>query len=159
MELRKATDLSLRITKEKARAIGRSMAGLVCVERHLWLNLSGMKEKEKHFLLDSPISPSGLFGGAVETVVGRFQEVRKQSAAFQQYLPRRSSSSRKAASKGQPRPPSSSSHRQEQKESVATRAPPEGAWQRRRRSRGKPSEPKVDMRTVLQAKKASAKRS
>ncbi|CAM4710214.1 unnamed protein product [Leuciscus chuanchicus] len=159
VELRKATDLSLRITKETARAIGRSMAGLVCVERHLWLNLSGMKEKEKHFLLDSPISPFGLFGGAVDTVVGRFQEVKKQSAAFQQYLPRRSSSSRKAASKGQPQPSASSSHRQVQKQSVASRAPPEGAWQRRRRSRGKPSEPKVDLRTVLQAKKASSKRS
>lgn len=159
LELRKATDLSLRITKEMARAIGRSMAGMVCVERHLWLNLSGMKEKEKYFLLDSPISPPGLFGGAVGTVVERFQEVKKQSAAFHQYLPRRSGSSGKAASKGQPRPSTSSSHRQVQKESVASRAPPEGAWQRRRRSRGKPSEPKVDLRTVLQAKKASTKRS
>ncbi len=38
-ELRKATDLSLRATKETARTIGRSMAALVASERHLWLTL------------------------------------------------------------------------------------------------------------------------
>ncbi|MGL5566558.1 MAG: hypothetical protein ACRDC4_12620, partial [Plesiomonas sp.] len=34
-ELRRATDLALRATKHTARAVGRSMAGLVAVERHL----------------------------------------------------------------------------------------------------------------------------
>ncbi len=34
-ELRQATDLSLRATKEMARSIGRSMAALVATERHL----------------------------------------------------------------------------------------------------------------------------
>ncbi len=83
-ELRRAADLSLRVTKETARAIGRSMAAMVATERHLWLNLSGIKEKDRAFLLDAPISPSGLFGDAVNMVVDRFQEAKKQSAAFKQ---------------------------------------------------------------------------
>ena len=63
-ELRRATDLSLRATKQTARAIGRSMASLVTAERHLWLNLTGIKDKDRTFLLDAPVSPSGLFGDA-----------------------------------------------------------------------------------------------
>ncbi len=35
-ELRSATDLALRATKTTAQAIGRSMASLVVLERHLW---------------------------------------------------------------------------------------------------------------------------
>ncbi|KAL0196189.1 hypothetical protein M9458_009761, partial [Cirrhinus mrigala] len=68
-ELRRTADLSLRATKETARAIGRSMAALVAAERHLWLTLSDMKEKDRVFLLDAPLSPSGLFGDAVNSVV------------------------------------------------------------------------------------------
>ncbi|XP_077061833.1 uncharacterized protein LOC143714498 [Siphateles boraxobius] len=60
-EMRRSVDLSLRVTKETARAIGRSMAALVATERHLWLNLSGTGEKDRAFLLDAPISSSGLF--------------------------------------------------------------------------------------------------
>ncbi len=58
-ELRRATDLALRATKHTARAVGRSMAGSVAAERHLWLNLTEINEKEKVFLLDAPISQSG----------------------------------------------------------------------------------------------------
>lgn len=43
-ELRWATDLSFLATKETARTINRSMASMVAMERHLWLNLSGIKE-------------------------------------------------------------------------------------------------------------------
>ncbi|KAL0194632.1 hypothetical protein M9458_008204, partial [Cirrhinus mrigala] len=78
-ELRRAADLALRAIKETARA-----------ERHLWLTLSDMKEKDRVFLLDAPLEPSGLFGDAVNSVVSRYQEARKQAAAFQRYLPRRS---------------------------------------------------------------------
>lgn len=99
-ELRKAADLSLRVTKETARAVGRSMAAMVVSERHLWLNLSGIREKDRAFLLDAPISPSGLFGDSVNIVVDRFQEAGSHN-----------------------HPPSSSSYRQAQKESVASRAP------------------------------------
>ncbi len=63
------------------------MAAPVVTERHLWLNLSQIKDKDRAFLLNAPISPSGLFGGAVNSVVDRFLETKKQ-AAVQQYLPR-----------------------------------------------------------------------
>ncbi len=87
LELRRTNDFALRTTKETARAIGQSMAALVAAERHLWLSLSDMKEKDRVFLMDAPVAPSGLFGDAVESVVDRYQEARKQVAAF---LPRRS---------------------------------------------------------------------
>ncbi|XP_048017809.1 uncharacterized protein LOC125249543 [Megalobrama amblycephala] len=126
-ELRKATDLSLRATKETAKSIGRSMAALVATERHLWLNLSDIKERDKSVLLDAPVSPLGLFGDSVTSVVERFQEAKRQSAAFQKFLPRRSA---EAAEREQPRPSTSSStaHRAQQKQSVATRAPPQRSW-------------------------------
>ncbi len=50
-ELRKATHLALRATKYTARAVGRSMAGSVAAERHLWLNVMEIREEKKFFLL------------------------------------------------------------------------------------------------------------
>ncbi|XP_048037449.1 uncharacterized protein LOC125262674 [Megalobrama amblycephala] len=88
-EIRMATDLALRATKETAKEIGRSMAALVATERHLWLNLSDIRERDKASLMDAPLSPAGLFGDAVTTVVERFQEAKKQSAAFQRFIPRK----------------------------------------------------------------------
>ncbi|KAI2656770.1 Transposon Ty3-G Gag-Pol polyprotein [Labeo rohita] len=122
-ELQRTADLALRATKETARAVGRSMAAMVAAERHLWLTLSDMKEKDRVFLLDAPLQPSGLFGDAVDSVVSRYQEARKQAAAFQRFLPRRSLAPT-AAGREQPSPSTSSSYRQVQKLSVATRAPP-----------------------------------
>ncbi len=88
-ELRRATDLALRATKHTARAVGRSMAGSVAAEHHLWLNLTEIREKEKVFLLDAPISQSGLFGEAVSSVVEKFRSAKTQSAALKQFMPRR----------------------------------------------------------------------
>ncbi|KAL0147482.1 hypothetical protein M9458_057222 [Cirrhinus mrigala] len=122
-ELRRTADLYLRATKETARAVGRSMAALVAAERHLWLTLSDMKEKDRVFLLDAPLLPAGLFGDAVNAVVDRYQEARKQAAAFQRFLPRRHPAHGAAATE-QPRPSTSSSYREAQKQSVATRTPP-----------------------------------
>jgi len=34
-------------------------------ERHFCHNLSGLKEKDKSFLLDAPLLPSSLFGDSV----------------------------------------------------------------------------------------------
>ncbi len=65
-ELRSATDLALRATKTTAQAIGRSMASLVVLERHLWLTLAEIKDADRVSFLDAPISPSGLFGPAVK---------------------------------------------------------------------------------------------
>ncbi|CAM4662369.1 unnamed protein product [Leuciscus chuanchicus] len=123
-ELRRATDLSLRATKETAKSIGRSMAALVATERHLWLNLSDIKEKEKHVLLDAPVSTAGLFGDAVNSAVAKSQEAAKQAAALQKLLPRRSFY--EAAEREQPHSSKKSAeHRATQKQSVSSRAPPQ----------------------------------
>lgn len=50
-ELCRATDLALRANKQNARAIGRSMTAVVLMEQHLWLNLTGIKERDKASLL------------------------------------------------------------------------------------------------------------
>ncbi len=70
-----------------ARSIGRSMAALVATERHLWLILSNIKGKDKNFIIDAPLSPSGLYGDAVNSVVERFQESAKQADAFEKLRP------------------------------------------------------------------------
>ncbi len=99
-ELRSATDLALRATKTTAQAIGRSMASLVVLERHLWLTLTEIKDADKVSFLDAPISPSGLFGPAVEVFAERFTEAQKASQAMRHFLPKRSSS---AAAQSRPK--------------------------------------------------------
>ncbi len=51
-ELRRATDLALRATKQAATAMGRSMAAMVVTERHLWVNLADLEKKALLFLLE-----------------------------------------------------------------------------------------------------------
>ncbi|KAL0204549.1 hypothetical protein M9458_002567, partial [Cirrhinus mrigala] len=97
-ELRSATDLALRATKATAQAIGRSMASLVVLERHLWLTLTEIKDADK--VLDAPVSPTGLFGPAVEGFAERFSAAQKTSQAMRHFLPRLSSS---AAASGCPK--------------------------------------------------------
>ncbi len=52
----------------------------MAAERHLWLNLTEIREKENVFLMDAPISQSGLFGEAVSAVVDKFRSAKTQSA-------------------------------------------------------------------------------
>ncbi|XDV52443.1 hypothetical protein PO909_021171 [Leuciscus waleckii] len=158
-ELRRATDLSLRATKETAKSIGRSMAALVATERHLWLNLKGIKDKEKHVLLDAPVSTVGLFGDAVNSAVAKSQEASKQAAALQKLLPRRSFI--EAAEREQPHSSKKSAeHRATQKQSVSSRAPPQKSRGHGGRSQTQqPSRGKTDLRTVITAKKAAGKKS
>ncbi len=155
-ELRRTADLSLRATKETARAIGRSMAAMVAAERHLWLTLSDMKDKDRVCLLDALLSSSGLFGDAVNSVVDRFQEASKQAAAFQRFLPRRSRA-QGAAGREQPSTSTGSSYREAQKESAASRAPPRRG-QKQRYSSGT-SRSKPDLRSVLTARRSQKKKS
>ncbi len=90
-DLRSATDLGLRATKTTAQAIGRSMASLVVLECHLWLTLTEIKDADRVSFLDAPISPSGLFGPAVEGFAEHFTEAQKASQAMRHFLPKRSS--------------------------------------------------------------------
>lgn len=59
-ELCCTTDLVLHATNQTAGAIGRSMAAMVATERHLWVNLADVREKDKNVLLDAPVSLSDL---------------------------------------------------------------------------------------------------
>ncbi|KAL0161810.1 hypothetical protein M9458_041206, partial [Cirrhinus mrigala] len=103
-ELRSATDLALRATKATAQAIGRSMASLVMLERHLWLTLTEIKDADKVPFLDAPISPTDLFGPSVEGFAERFSAAQKTSQAMRHFLPKRSSS-RAASGRPKPTPP------------------------------------------------------
>ncbi len=132
-KLRRATDLALRATKHTARAVGRSMAASMAAERHLWLNLTEIREKEKVFLMNAPISQSGLFGEAVSAVVDKFRSAKTQSAALKQFMPRRArdySTPSSSVSREQPlprrEPPSGGAQ--------ATRPYPTTVWGARGRS-------------------------
>lgn len=48
-----------------------------------------IKEKDKSFLMDAPISKDGLLGNSVTAVVEKFRAAKPQSAAFCQLIPRR----------------------------------------------------------------------
>ncbi len=50
--------------------------------------MADIGEKEIFFLLDTPVSPSELFGTSVETVVHKFREARARSAAYESFIPR-----------------------------------------------------------------------
>ncbi|XP_067276297.1 uncharacterized protein [Pseudorasbora parva] len=104
-DLRSATDLALRATKATAQAIGKNMANLTVLERHLWLNLTEMKDADKASFLDAPISTTGLFGPSVVGFAERFTEAQKASQAMRHFLPKRSSSSSgQGRSRGRPPP-------------------------------------------------------
>lgn len=68
------------------------MASLVVLERHLWLNLTEIRDAEKVAFLDSPVSPKGLFGPVVDGFAERFSEAQKTSQVLRHFLPKRSGS-------------------------------------------------------------------
>lgn len=82
------------------------MAAIVMTERHLWLNLTGIEERNKAFLLDAPISPSGLFGDAINNVVNRYNEVKQQWVAFKELVPHHMQEPVASTSHSRPRPSS-----------------------------------------------------
>ncbi len=88
-------------------------------------------KKDRVFLMDVLLAPSGLYGDAINSIVDRYQEARKQAAAFKLFLPRRSVALG-AAGQEKPQPCNSSLYREVQKQNVASRAPPQRdrGWQR-----------------------------
>ncbi len=97
-DLHDATDFALMATKHAAQAIGKDNGFLVILQWHLWLNLANLKDADCKVLLNAPVTPSGLFGDAVESIIERFVE------AFQQQTMRsRSSSCPAYRSGGRPR--------------------------------------------------------
>lgn len=108
--------------------------------------MSGIKECYRAVLLDASVSPSKLFGTAVETVVDRFREMRKQSDTFGKFIPCRV----QAPTKSSAPPPGINSWREKQKTCVAARTPPPRSGEQRRHNRRKPH---TDLRAVCMVKK------
>lgn len=76
-ELRWTTDLALRANKHTACAICCCLAGLMAPEIHLWLNLTDIRDKDEALLMDAPVSQSGLFFEAVNSVTERCRTVKQ----------------------------------------------------------------------------------
>ena len=55
VELRRATALSLRLTRCTSQALGRVMGTAVATQRSLWLSLAKLTDREKAPLLDAPV--------------------------------------------------------------------------------------------------------
>lgn len=116
-DMRSATDMALRATKTTAQAIGRNMAVLTVMERHLWLTLTDMKDTDKSTFLDSPTSSTSLFGPSVKGFAEHFTEAQKASQAMQHFLPKHfkkpppSQTSKLPPSAFQPRPAAEARHR------------------------------------------------
>lgn len=92
-ELCSTTDLALRAIKATVQAIVCTMASLVVLECHLWLNLTEIKDADWTALLDSSISLSGLFCSVVDGFVEHYITAQKSLQAMRHFLPKRASSS------------------------------------------------------------------
>lgn len=123
-----------------AHTIVRSMGAMVGKERHLWLNLTCIKEKDKVFLLDALVTPSSQFN----TIVSRFWEAKRYKEAFVKFLPpmlkgqgcRQPSPNRACLRKGRLR-----------KRGVASHAPPRRVWGLVRHAQ--PPKKKMDLRSLI----------
>lgn len=68
-DLRVATDFTLMATNLSAHFIGQSMSFMVVLHWHICLTQADLKDSDHNTLLNVPVTPSGLFGDAVESVV------------------------------------------------------------------------------------------
>ncbi len=103
-DLRAATDFALMATKRAAQSVGKAMGFMVVLQRHLWLNLADLKDADRKVLLNAPITPSGLFGDAVESITERFAETQKRAKAMSHVMPRRASQQQTARSRSSSAP-------------------------------------------------------
>ncbi|XP_053354207.1 uncharacterized protein LOC128526406 [Clarias gariepinus] len=58
-EVRTATDYILRMSRCAALSLGRGMASAVVAQRHLWLTLSDIPDRDRAVYLDEPLSAEG----------------------------------------------------------------------------------------------------
>ena len=83
-------DLILRSSRGAVQGCGRSMGLAVAGERSLWLNLSGLADREKQDIMDAQFDPSkGLFGPAIDTMKQACDVRKKEGEAFNLCLPRK----------------------------------------------------------------------
>lgn len=103
-EIRTAMDFVMRTTRCSNQAIGRAMGLTVVAQRHLWLNLSNIPDKERHVFLDAPVDPAGLFGSAVNAMQARCESKKMQDEAFSYCLPRKTIAQPRGAAVRHPTP-------------------------------------------------------
>ncbi len=77
---------------------------MVVLQRHLWLNLADLKDADRKVLLNAPVTPSGLFGDAVESITERFAETQKRAKAMSHMMPRRAFQQQTARSRSSSAP-------------------------------------------------------
>ncbi len=58
----------------------------MATERHLWVNLADIGEKDKRFRVNVPVSSSEFFGTSIEMVVNKFKEAKACSAAYKKCI-------------------------------------------------------------------------
>lgn len=86
----------------------------------------GSMDRDKMFLLDTPMSPSGLFCESINMVISRFQEAKTHTEASKKFLPHGTHGSGLSAPQPQPRP--TPLRQKSQKQSMVSRAPLHRDW-------------------------------
>lgn len=76
------------VTKCAAQAIDKAMGFLVVLQRHLWVNLADLKDADCKVLLNAPVTPSGLLGDAMESIIECFADAQKCAKAMSHVMPR-----------------------------------------------------------------------
>ncbi len=124
-EVRSTADYILRATHGALVSLGHAMAGTVVAQRHHWLTLANLPERDRSAFLSAPISPSGLFGEDLGAFQAWFEDSKKQAESLRGSMPRRFS--RPAQSAAHPGPRVSSRLPPAKRPASAT-APRPGAW-------------------------------
>lgn len=69
-------------------SFGRGMASTVVAQRHLWLTLLDVPEKDRAVYLDEPVSAEGLFGKSLDAIQAKFETRQKQTETLRSIIPR-----------------------------------------------------------------------
>ncbi|XP_027901587.1 uncharacterized protein LOC114162038 [Xiphophorus couchianus] len=101
-EIRITADYILRTSRCAALSLGRGMASTVVAQRHLWLTLSDVPDRDRAIYLDEPVSTDGLFGQSLDAIQAKFELKKKQTEALRCIIPRRDARSRSNMSARKP---------------------------------------------------------
>ncbi|XP_076746637.1 uncharacterized protein LOC112431703 [Maylandia zebra] len=144
-EVRVTTDYILRASCCAALSLGRGMASTVVAQRHLWLTLSDVPDRDRAVYLDAPVSAAGLFGHSLEAIQARFDLRKKQTEALRDIIPRRQPQPKPTASSHRPAAPLTAGKRPAPTAGVGgpparartpARAPRQSAWGKGRETQG-----------------------
>nr|XP_013888376.1 PREDICTED: uncharacterized protein LOC106535818 [Austrofundulus limnaeus] len=90
-EIRLTADYVLSASRGAALSLGRGMASTVVAQRHLWLTLSDVPDRDRATYLDEPVMVPGLFGQSLDIIQAKFELRKKQAEALLCIIPRRDS--------------------------------------------------------------------